>query len=198
MPFKQIPRGYQVWQGMKQRCLNPNYKPYKHYGGRGVVVCDRWLNSFANFIEDMGEPPEGMTLDRIDNDGNYTPENCRWATRKQQMRNQTVTRRVVIEDVEYIAADLADLAGFKTDVIVERAERGLSYKEVISKERIRHNMSDENKAAIRAGQIKRQKSLTHCRYGHEYNEKNTQITKDGWRRCRICHREREARRRAGS
>lgn len=81
-------RTYRTWTSMKQRCLNPNHKSYWDYGGRGITVCDRWLNSFENFLEDMGERSEGMTIDRIDNDGNYEKSNCRWATGSQQQYNR--------------------------------------------------------------------------------------------------------------
>ena len=81
-------RTYRIWQNMLNRCRNEKLAAYQNYGGRGISVCERWRNSFAAFVEDMGEAPPDRSIDRINNDGNYEPGNCRWATRKEQNANQ--------------------------------------------------------------------------------------------------------------
>jgi len=80
-----------IWNSMIQRCTNPNNSRFESYGGRGIKVCERWLNSFSNFYEDMGDKPKGLSLDREDNDGPYCKNNCRWATREEQNNNKRNT-----------------------------------------------------------------------------------------------------------
>jgi hypothetical protein len=90
---------YRSWQNMKQRCTNPKNEKFEHYGGRGISICSRWKN-FENFYNDMGERPPNQTLDRIDVNGNYNPDNCRWATRSEQTINRRYPKQTGVNWVE--------------------------------------------------------------------------------------------------
>jgi hypothetical protein len=95
----------------KQRCYNPNCRDYSYYGGRGIGVCDRWRESFENFIEDMGFRPEGTTLERRDNNKDYSKENCFWASRKTQTRNRRLTLTLTVAGVTKSLAEWAEETG---------------------------------------------------------------------------------------
>jgi hypothetical protein len=105
---------------MIQRCTNPSLKSYPGYGGRGIKICDRWRTSFAAFLADMGERPEGASLDRIDNDGDYEPGNVRWATQAEQNRNQRRSRWLEYAGVSLPLADWAAALGLNYHTLHNR------------------------------------------------------------------------------
>lgn len=113
---------YQSWRGMWTRRTNSNVKSYKDYGGRGVQICKRW-EDFENFLADMGERPEGRTLDRVDVNGNYEPSNCRWATRKEQATNSRRVRRYEYRGKSYLVGELAEMAGVANRTMGQRLLR---------------------------------------------------------------------------
>lgn len=115
---------YNIWASMRNRCFNPKYRLFKDYGGRGITVCDRWANSFENFLADMGERPEGMTLERKDNDGNYEPSNCRWASRWEQACNRRNTVFLEYQGQRKPLAVWAKEFGISTKVLTARILKG--------------------------------------------------------------------------
>lgn len=116
-------REYRIWRAMRTRCNNRKSKAYPRYGGRGIAVCARW-DTFANFLADMGPAPPGTSLDRWpDNDGNYEPSNCRWATPKEQARNMRVNRMIEHEGETLCLAAWAERLGTTSDVLWKRLSR---------------------------------------------------------------------------
>jgi hypothetical protein len=107
---------FRSWEGMFSRCKNPNDKIYHRYGGRGIKVCERW-SEFLNFLADMGEKPIGTSLDRINNDGNYEPGNCRWATAKEQCQNRSSNRLIFYKGEKLPITEVARRIGvYKTSL----------------------------------------------------------------------------------
>lgn len=98
---KRKTRTYNIWSNMRQRCHNENHPAFNRYGGRGIFVCERWRSSFEAFVEDMGDCPEGLEIDRKNNNLGYFKENCRWATRAAKNQNTSVSKRWIIDGEEY-------------------------------------------------------------------------------------------------
>ena len=121
---------YNAWLGMRARCYNKNNAAYANYGGRGIFVCERWL-SFENFYADMGDPLEGMSIDRIDNDGPYSPDNCRWADRATQSRNRRNAFAITIDGVTKSAVEWSETSGIKGATIRNRIRKGWGAREAV-------------------------------------------------------------------
>jgi hypothetical protein len=124
-------RVYNAWKSMHARCYNPECPVYSHYGGRGIQVCRRW-NSIFNFLEDMGHPPVGMSIDRRDNDGDYTPENCRWATQEQQNENTSRNRYIAWGGRELTIKGWAKELDLNPKSLSERLRRGWSIERALT------------------------------------------------------------------
>lgn len=116
---EKFPQDYNRWEDMIARCNNPKHAKYPNYGGRGIRVCDRW-RKYANFHEDMGLRPSGMSLDRIDNNGNYEPGNCRWATPQEQARNRRSNVMITIDGETHCLAEWVEILGEPREVLRRR------------------------------------------------------------------------------
>lgn len=123
---------YRSWTAMLNRCNNKNNESiYSFYGGRGITVCERW-HSFENFLADMGERPKGLSIDRIDTNGNYEPENCRWATSLEQMSNRRTTRRIEYLSQMVTARELHNLTGLPFNVLSWRIHENWPIDKILS------------------------------------------------------------------
>lgn len=123
---------YSGWRGMIQRCTDANHKQWKDYGGRGIKVCERWQNSFANFLEDMGERPDGMELDRINNDGDYEPGNCRWISRNRNSKNKRSNVLITWNGETKCATEWDESLGLAKGVVGHRLKKGWSVEKAIT------------------------------------------------------------------
>lgn len=121
---------YTAWHGMMRRCHDDSRPDYHRYGGRGILVCEHW-KTFENFYQDMGDPPKGMTLERKDNDGPYSSDNCKWATRAEQGANTSRVRRVIIGGVEMSLKAACEKIGIKPATAYMRIHRGASTEEAL-------------------------------------------------------------------
>lgn len=123
-------RAYKIWAGMHARCRRPTKKSHLYFG-KGIRVCERW-NNFANFMEDMGDPPDGTSIDRIDGNGHYSPENCRWATKKEQANNMRTNRVLEHGGLSMSVAGWAEKLGVKQNTLLYRIRRGWSVEEALT------------------------------------------------------------------
>lgn len=123
-----------VWRSMHNRCSLPSQASFKNYGGRGICVDSRWhgAEGFQNFLRDMGPPPEGGTLELVNNDGPYSPENCRWATREEQARNKRNNRMITANGQTLAMAQWAKLLGCSPSAILARIRSGMADQEAVT------------------------------------------------------------------
>ena len=122
---------YRAWRHIFDRCTNPNDKAYRNYGGRGITVCKRW-RKFVNFLEDMGEAPEGYQIDRIDNNGNYCKSNCRWVTPKTNSRNTRINRLITFDGKTQCLAAWAEETDINYNTLHGRFLRGWTIEKTLT------------------------------------------------------------------
>ena len=127
---------YRTWQDMKHRCYNKNSQQFKNYGARGITVCREWRESFENFLRDMGERPEGLTIERINNNGNYEPTNCRWATRGEQRRNQRGCIYLEFNGIKMTVNEWAKKLNFDRETIKHRMKMRYPIEMVLSPKKL--------------------------------------------------------------
>lgn len=126
---------WKSWKSMHDRCLLPAHKSYERY--KDFKICDRWLNDFEAFLADMGERPPGTTLERIDNEGDYTPSNCRWATPKEQARNRRSNLLITANGKTKTAVEWAEELGMRSCTLVRRARAGMPPERILARESLK-------------------------------------------------------------
>lgn len=121
---KLYPREESSYRNMMTRCFNEKATGYEYYGGRGITVCQHWVDDFYNFYKDMGPRPDNCSIDRVDNNKDYTPTNCRWATHTEQSHNSSASTSITYEGVTLVIKEWAELIGVKPNTLVYRLRRG--------------------------------------------------------------------------
>lgn len=132
---------YSTWRSMKRRCIDKSHPNYPEYGGRGIKVCERWKRSFENFLMDMGYRPMGLSLNRINNDGDYCPENCAWSSASEQASNRRSTHWITMGDERVSMAEAARRVGMRPGTLSERLRRGMPPKEALNTPVMRHHVA---------------------------------------------------------
>lgn len=158
-------------------------RSFKYYGEKGIKICDRWNDSFENFLDDMGEPSEGMSLDRIDNKLGYSPENCKWSSVIEQANNKNNNRFITHNGITKTIGEWVTELGIPRRTIISRITRGFPIDKILSNEKF------VNHSGLTLGK-NHNIVKTHCKHGHEFSGKNLYILKGGQRRCVECNRKR--------
>lgn len=176
-------RVYEIWKSMRQRCENLRAKDYANYGGRGIRVCERW-NSFDVFADDMGPRPDGYSIERLNNDGDYEPGNCRWASRVEQNNNRRNNHIVDLHGERMTITQAIRVTGstVTSSTVSARLRSGWDLSRALSL------------PPMAQSEVKRRypnRGKTHCKRGHEFTESNTRIiphykTGKPLRICRAC------------
>ncbi len=123
---------YNTWRNIKKRCFNPNNPKFPDYGGRGITICSEWRDSFAAFLRDMKLRPQGYSIHRIDNDGNYEPGNCRWASRNEQDRNKRNSHYLEFDGQRKVLADWAKELGMDKGALLGKLKKGHTLEELFT------------------------------------------------------------------
>lgn len=130
-PHRVRTRAYKAWASMRNRCNNPRAQTYASYGGRGIGICKEW-DDFSMFLRDMGEPPDGMELDRINNDGDYEPSNCRWADRKTQVLNSSASKPITFNGETHSRQEWSRKLGLSPSAVSSRIRAGWPVEKVLT------------------------------------------------------------------
>ena len=153
--YRDNPLEYRAWGDMKTRCFNPRFKDFHLYGGRGVTVCERWKLSFVAFYSDMGPKPSPLhSLDREDSDGNYEPNNCRWATAREQARNwKHRNRRIAFQGENLLLSEWAERLGFSRESLRDRLSSGWPVERALTTAPIRNRSRNVRGRFIQANSL---------------------------------------------
>lgn len=173
---------YGTWAMMIVRCTVPGAIGFKNYGARGISVCERWLNSFDDFISDVGERPAGYTLDRINPNGNYEPGNCKWASKSEQQRNTRRARFTTIDGVRYHVSELSEKYGIPTRTLAYRISKNWPKEKLLNPSR-QWDTSSLPRAI--AANSKKKRAQKKCKRGHPLKGENL-YEHGGRRMCRTC------------
>ena len=136
---------HQAWRAMRYRCTRPSHPSYHNYGGRGISVCQEWMESFMQFLSDMGEKPKGLTLERIDNNKGYYKENCKWATHREQCRNMRKSRIFEYKGERKTLAEWSEITGIHQGTLRNRIEKNWPIGKIFKEPAPPHNRREKRR-----------------------------------------------------